>query len=112
MVLDNRARHELFLRLEQVLGPESAEAFMEMMPPVGRTDVATKRDLDALEQRMKLRLRGLEHKMLADVRGDQLAAAVTAQTDLIRGRTKTLLMINLTTVLSAAVLVFGATKLT
>src|SRR5882757_3750567 len=55
MVLDERARHELFLRLEQVLGPESAETLMEMMPPVGWADVATKRDLDALEQRMDLR---------------------------------------------------------
>jgi hypothetical protein len=55
MVLDERARHELFLRLERVLGPESAETLMEMMPPVGWADVATKRDLDALEQRMDLR---------------------------------------------------------
>jgi hypothetical protein len=38
-----------------VLGPESAETLMEMMPPVGWADVATKRDLDALEQRMDLR---------------------------------------------------------
>ena len=44
MVLDERARHELFLRLEAALGPESAETLMEMMPPVGWADVATKRD--------------------------------------------------------------------
>src|SRR5438067_3410242 len=55
MVLDERARHELFLRLEQVLGPEPAETFMEMMPPVGWADVATKRDLGAAEERMSLR---------------------------------------------------------
>ena len=55
MVLDERARHELFLRLEAALGPESAETLMEMLPPVGWADVATKRDLDALEDRMTLR---------------------------------------------------------
>lgn len=35
MALDERARHELFLRLEQALGPESAETLMELLPPVG-----------------------------------------------------------------------------
>jgi hypothetical protein len=36
------------LRLEQALGPESAERLMELLPPVGWADVVTKRDLDAL----------------------------------------------------------------
>jgi hypothetical protein len=62
MVLDERARHELFLRLEQVLGPESAETLMEMLPPVGWADVATKRDLDALEQRMDLRFEVVDQR--------------------------------------------------
>ena len=60
MALDERARHELFLRLEQVLGAESAETLMEMLPPVGWADVATKRDLDALEERMNLRFEQFE----------------------------------------------------
>ena len=55
MALDERARHELFLRLEEVLGAESAETLMAMMPPVGWADGATKRDLDTLEERMNLR---------------------------------------------------------
>jgi hypothetical protein len=41
MALDERARHELFLRLEQVVGRESAETLVEMLPPVGWADVAT-----------------------------------------------------------------------
>ena len=60
MALDERARHELFLRLEEALGPESAETLMEMLPPVGWADVATKRDLDAVEERMRSPVRGLE----------------------------------------------------
>ena len=107
MALDERARHELFLRLEEVLGPESAETLMEMMPPVGWADVATKRDLDALEQRMDLRFEGLEHKLLAAFRAELLD-----QSNLISAQTKTLIMANVGTVLSLAAVAFGAAKLT
>jgi hypothetical protein len=65
MALDERSRHELFLRLEEVLGPQPAEALMELMPPVGWADVATKRDLDALEQRMELRFKAVDHQFEA-----------------------------------------------
>ncbi|MDQ1568485.1 MAG: hypothetical protein QOF96_3365 [Actinomycetota bacterium] len=132
MVLDERARHELFLRLEQVLGPESAETLMEMMPPVGWADVATKRDLDALEQRMDLRFElvdqrfdavdqrfesleqrldqrfeASEGKLLAAFRGELLA-----QSNVITAQTRTLVMANFGAVLSVAVLAFGAARLT
>jgi hypothetical protein len=124
MALDERSRHELFLRLEEVLGPRQAETLMEMMPPVGWADVATKRDLDALEQRMDLRfeamdhrfeamdqkfealgqrLETMEHKLLATFRGE-LLTTVTAQT-------RTLVMANIGAVLSTAALAFAAAKL-
>jgi hypothetical protein len=48
MGLDERSRHDLFVRLEEVLGPGEATTLMEMLPPVGWADVATKRDLDLL----------------------------------------------------------------
>ena len=54
MALDERARHELYLRLEEHLGSEAATTLMEHLPPTGWADVATKRDLDhqaALMQR-------------------------------------------------------------
>jgi hypothetical protein len=132
MALDERARHELFLRLEEVLGAESAETLMEMMPPAGWADVATKRDLDALEQRMDLRFEAqdhkfealdhrfealdhkfeaLENKLLAAFRGE-LLAAVTAQTHVISAQTRTLVLANLGGVLSTAALAFGAARLT
>jgi len=63
MVLDERSRHELYLRLEEVLGPEAATTLMEHLPPVGWADVATKRDLDALEQRLDLRFEAFEQRL-------------------------------------------------
>jgi len=114
MALDERARHELFLRLEEVLGPESAETLMEMMPPVGWAEVTTKRDLDALEERMNLRFElvdqrfeALEHKLVAAFRGELLA-----QSNLITAQTRTLVIANIGTVLSMAALAFAAAKLT
>lgn len=100
MVLDERSRHQLYLRLEEVLGPEAATTLMEHLPPVGWADVALKRDLDALEHRLDLRFEALEervdlrfgaleeridlrsealeHKLLAAFRGE-LQTALTAQ---------------------------------
>lgn len=46
MAIDERARDELYLRLEQHLGAEAASTLMEHLPPTGWADVATKRDLD------------------------------------------------------------------
>ena len=96
MALGERSRHELYLRLEEVLGPEAATTLMEHLPPVGWADVALKRDLDALEHRLDLRFdaidqrferleeridlrsEALEHKLLAAFRGE-LQTALTAQ---------------------------------
>jgi hypothetical protein len=46
MAIDERARHQLYLRLEEHLGAEAATTLMEHLPPTGWADVATKRDLD------------------------------------------------------------------
>jgi hypothetical protein len=53
MAIDERARHQLYLRLEEQLGPEAATTLMEHLPPVGWADVATKRDLDQLGDRLR-----------------------------------------------------------
>ena len=63
MVLDERSRHQLYLRLEEALGPDAATTLMEHLPPVGWADVATKRDLDALEQRVDLRFAALDERL-------------------------------------------------
>ena len=53
MALDERSRHELYLRLAETLGPDAATTLMEHLPPVGWADVATKRDLDQLADRLR-----------------------------------------------------------
>ncbi len=55
MVVDERSRHELYRRLEEVLGSEAATTLIEHLPPVGWADVATKHDLAGLEERLNLR---------------------------------------------------------
>lgn len=52
MAVTEETRHRLYQRLEQVLGAEEATTLMELVPPVGWGDVATKRDLDVLGERM------------------------------------------------------------
>ena len=80
MAVDERARHQLFLRVEQELGPEAAETLKTMLPPVGWADVATKDDvrllkddirllkddLLQLEERMNLRFDGRLNELRAD----------------------------------------------
>ena len=72
MAIDERARHQLYLRLEEHLGPEAAETLMEHLPPTGWSEVATKRDLDHLRalttsdiERMGDRLRAEFHKSIS-----------------------------------------------
>ena len=48
MAVDERSRHALHSKLEKMLGEEEAVTLMELVPPVGWGEVATRRDLDAL----------------------------------------------------------------
>jgi hypothetical protein len=50
--VDERARHQLFLKLEKTLGSDEAVTLMEHLPPGGYTELATKQDLAALEDRL------------------------------------------------------------
>ena len=95
MAVDERARHELHGRLDDVLGREEATTLMSLLPPVGWADVATKHDLDSL--RIELRaeigqLRGEFHRDLGVL-------------------TRTLMISMLTAVIAVAGLAFGAARL-
>lgn len=55
-MLDERARHELYRAIEELLGTERADTLMSLLPPVGWSDVATKDDLRQLEARLDAHL--------------------------------------------------------
>jgi hypothetical protein len=63
MSIDETLRYELHERLREVLGGERADTLMSMLPPVGWADVATKRDLDALGERLTARIEALTARL-------------------------------------------------
>lgn len=56
MTISDADRRNLYTGLEEILGPVRAEVLMEHLPPVGWADVATKGDLDGLEERLNSRM--------------------------------------------------------
>ncbi len=97
MTIDERSRHQLYLRLEEVLGQEEATVLMEHLPPVGWADVATKRDLE-------LEIRSLESRFDA-----KLERRLTELSDRLTAR---MIAINSASILTVAALAFAAAKLT
>ncbi|CAN5275382.1 hypothetical protein BH20ACT8_BH20ACT8_00150 [soil metagenome] len=79
MAVDERERRGLHTALVGALGEEAADTLMAQLPAVPRDDLATKADLEALEQRMDARFEAMEYRLLAAFRGE-LNAAVTSQT--------------------------------
>ncbi|MFP5319524.1 MAG: hypothetical protein ACLGI2_14680 [Acidimicrobiia bacterium] len=67
MSIDERSRHELFLRLEQVLGPEPASTLMEHLPPAGWADVATKHDVATLRRELSADMALLRSDLTSDM---------------------------------------------
>jgi hypothetical protein len=57
MAVDEARRHAQHESARQSFGDDQGDALMELLPPVGWVDVATKHDLAALEERLELRLR-------------------------------------------------------
>ncbi len=55
-VIDERARHDLYRGLEELLGSGRADTLMSLLPGVGWADVATKQDLRQLEERIEARM--------------------------------------------------------
>ena len=57
MVMDAQTRHALHLRLDELVGPELAAPMMAAYDrPMPWHEVATKKDLDVLEHRLKSEL--------------------------------------------------------
>jgi hypothetical protein len=71
MPVDERSRHQLYRKLDELMGPREATTLMELLPPTGWGDVATKQDLhqqiQALRMEMKQDIQGLRHELHADM---------------------------------------------
>jgi tRNA A37 N6-isopentenylltransferase MiaA len=136
MTIDERTRHDLFLRLEEVLGAEEATTLMEHLPPIGWGDVATKQDLERhaiatkqdLEHLAIATKQDFEHLAIATKQDFEHLAIATKQ-DLehlaerlelrfdaklhreLREQTKTLALANIGSVLAFGSLILAAAKL-
>ncbi len=53
MAVDEAARHQPDNDLVEAVGPESTGTIMELLPPVGWADVATKQDLASLQNALR-----------------------------------------------------------
>ncbi|HEX9765288.1 MAG TPA: hypothetical protein VGA36_00895 [Nitriliruptorales bacterium] len=67
MVVDERSKHGLHTALESALGAEHADTMMSMLSPVGWADVATKRDLAQLEDRIRREISELRAEMHREI---------------------------------------------
>lgn len=63
MTLNEATRHQLHEAARAAFGDDAAVTLMEMLPPVGWADVATKRDLDHLEERIDTRFEQMDTRL-------------------------------------------------
>jgi hypothetical protein len=62
MAVTESERHQLFTWFEEHMGRERAATMMNLVPPAGWADVATRHDLDELDARLMTRIDALENK--------------------------------------------------
>jgi hypothetical protein len=72
IAVDERSRHQLYQKLQEVLGQEEATTLMEHLPTGGVGQLATKNDLLAVRTDLERKIDGLDHKVDA-VRHELLA---------------------------------------
>jgi hypothetical protein len=124
MAEDKSAWLELRRRLDDVLGPEATMTLMENLPG---ERAATKGDLNALEQRVDLKLDALEHKLTGTIheliygvheridgvheRIDDVLEQIGAVRSDISTQTRLMVLALIGTVATVAALAFTATGL-
>ena len=100
MHTDAQRRH-LFDQLGEVLTPESRDALMELLPPVGWSDIARQADIHELRGEMS-EVRG----EMSEVRGEM--AELRAE---VHGQLPKLITANIASMIGVAGLVLGAVQL-
>lgn len=109
MAINEESRHELHVRLEELLGPKLAATVMARLLPVEWGDVATRRDLEVRE----VRLIGEMDRRFGEV--DRRFGEVDRQLGELQRQAaewgRTVIYANLGAVLATASLPFAAAKL-
>lgn len=103
MSITEASRFQLRTAIGQILSEEAADTLMELLPPVGWADVATKTDLQHLRDELKGDIQNLRDEMKADMRALQLTIEIAIEKR-IHEQTKWLIttMIAMNTVMLAA----------
>ena len=67
MSITEASRFQLRTAIGQILSEEAADTLMELLPPVGWADVATKTDLQHLRDELKADIQHLRDELKADM---------------------------------------------
>mgnify|MGYP000592332436 CR=1 FL=1 len=67
MSITEASRFQLRTAIGQILSEEAADTLMELLPPVGWADVATKTDLQHLREELKADIQHLRDELKADM---------------------------------------------
>jgi len=110
MSVSESDRHELYSSLEDAIGKGPTETIMALLPPVGWADVATKHDLAQLEARLELRFQAV------DTRLEAMEARLDSRMESLESRMneriiRTILVVNIPTILASFALAFTAVRL-
>ena len=65
--MDERSRHRLYQRLQEVLGAEEAGTLMAHLPPGGVSQPATKDDLRRVKEELELKMDAMKQELRAEV---------------------------------------------
>ena len=107
MSITEASRFQLRTAIGQILNEEAADTLMELLPPVGWADVATKTDLQHLRDELKGDIQILRNELKGDMLNLQLTIEVGVR-KLIHEQTKwlitTMIAMNAVTVAVAVAL--------
>ena len=96
MTVDERSRLQLAEAAKRALGADEGITLMELLPPVGWADVATRRDVAQLEARLDLRFESLEHRLEAKLERGVRTMLVTMMSLFVTGFLATIAAVVLT----------------
>ena len=79
MSITEASRFQLRTAIGQILSEEAADTLMELLPPIGWADVATKTDLQHLRDELKADMLNLRNEFKADIQALQLSFETTLE---------------------------------